>query len=321
MNYVLIKFIIYNVGNYKVKGINYKSSSYIKLIGGLIIMNLVPMTDVLNKANEEGYAVGGFNINNLEFLQGIIRAAEEVNAPLILQTSEGAMSYIGSDYVVGMVEAATKDVDIPVALHLDHGGSFEKAMECIRLGYSSVMIDGSKYPFEENISLTKKVVESAHSVGVSVEAELGKLGGQEDGVSVDARNATFTKPDEAVEFIEKTGVDALAIAIGTAHGVYEGEPELDFERLEEINERTDIPLVLHGASGVSDDDVTKAVSLGINKVNVNTAFQQAFSGKVRELMDNDPDLYDPRKYCGPGREAIKAKVKEKIDVLGSRNKA
>ena len=284
-------------------------------------MNIVPLTHVLNKANEEGYAVGGFNINNLEFLQGIIEAADEVKAPLILQTSEGAMRYIGPDYVVGMVEAATKNVDIPVALHLDHGGSFEKVMECIRLGYSSVMIDGSHYPFEENIALTKKVVETAHSVGVSVEAELGKLGGTEDDVTVDEKEATFTKPEEAVEFIERTNVDALAIAIGTAHGVYSGDPELDFERLEEINNKTDIPLVLHGASGVSDEDVRKAVSLGINKVNVNTAFQQAFSAKVRELMDDDPELYDPRKYCGPGREAIKAKVKEKIDILGSKNQA
>lgn len=284
-------------------------------------MNLVPSKEILDKANAEGYAVGGFNINNLEFLQGIIWAAEEVNAPLILQTSEGAMKYIGKEYVIGMVEAATKNVDIPVALHLDHGGSYEKAMECIRLGYSSVMIDGSHHPFEENIELTQKVVEAAHSVGVSVEAELGKLGGSEDGVSVDEREATFTKPEEAVEFIERTNVDALAIAIGTAHGVYSGEPNLDFERLEEINNTINTPLVLHGASGVSDADVTRAVELGINKVNVNTAFQQAFSGKVRELMDNDPDLYDPRKYCGPGREAITAKVKEKIEVLGSKNKA
>jgi len=284
-------------------------------------MNLVPMSEILNEANKKGYAVGGFNINNLEFLQGIIEAAEEVKAPLILQTSEGAMKYIGRYYVTGMVEAATRDIEIPVALHLDHGGSFEKAMECIRLGYSSVMFDGSHYSFEKNIELTKKVVEAAHSVGVSVEAELGQLGGTEDDITVEEEDATFTKPEEAVEFVDRTGVDALAVAIGTAHGVYEGDPELDFERLSEINEKTEVPLVLHGASGVTDNDVRKAVTLGINKVNVNTNFQQAFSAKVRELMDNDPELYDPRKYCGPGREAIKEKVKEKIDVLGSGNKA
>ncbi len=284
-------------------------------------MNLVPMKEILDRANKEGYAVGGFNINNLEFLQGIIEAAEEVKAPLILQTSEGAMKYIGKHYVTGMVEAATRDISIPVALHLDHGGSFEKAMECIRLGYSSVMFDGSHYSFEENVKLTGKVVEAAHSVGVSVEAELGQLGGTEDDITVAEEEATFTKPEEAVEFVDRTGVDALAVAIGTAHGVYEGDPELDFERLSEINEKTEVPLVLHGASGVTDNDVRKAVTLGINKVNVNTNFQQAFSIKVRELMDNDPELYDPRKYCGPGREAIKEKVKEKINVLGSKNKA
>jgi len=220
-----------------------------------------------------------------------------------------------------MVEAATKNTDIPVALHLDHGSSFEKAMECIRRGYSSVMIDGSKYPFEENIAMTKKVVEAAHSVGVSVEAELGKLGGTEDDHTVEEREATFTDPDEAVEFVERTGIDALAVAIGTAHGVYKGEPNLDFKRLETINNKIDIPLVLHGASGVPDSDVRKAVSFGINKVNVNTAFQQAFTSKVKELFAEDPELYDPRKYCGPGRDAIKERVKEKIDVLGSKNKA
>ncbi len=284
-------------------------------------MNIVPGKTILDKANDQGYAVGGFNINNLEFLQGIIEGAEEANAPLILQTSEGAMNYIGKEYVVGMVDAATKNTDIPVALHLDHGGSFEKTMECIRLGYSSVMFDGSHYPFEENIKLTKKVVEAAHSVGVSVEAELGQLGGTEDGVSVEEADATYTKPEEAIEFVDKTGVDSLAIAIGTAHGVYKGEPELDFERLEEINKKTEVPLVLHGSSGISEKDLKKAVSLGINKVNINTDFQQAFSAKIRELMNNDPDLYDPRKYCGPGREAIKETVKEKIEILNSNNKA
>ena len=283
-------------------------------------MNLVPMAEILNKANQENYAVGGFNINNLEFLQGIIRAAEESNSPLILQTSEGAMRYIGSDYVVGMVEAATKNTSIPVALHLDHGSSFASTMACIRLGYSSVMIDASHDPFEENVEKTKKVVEAAHNVGVSVEAELGQLGGTEDDVTVDEEDATYTRPDEAVEFIERTGVDALAIAIGTAHGVYKGEPELDFERLEEINRKTDIPLVLHGASGVSEADVRNAVANGINKVNVNTAFQQAFTDRVKEVFAEDPEIYDPRKYCGPGREAIKERVKEKIEILGSAGK-
>lgn len=284
-------------------------------------MNLVPMADILNKANEEGYAVGGFNINNMEFLQGIIWAAEEMKSPLILQTSEGALRYIGMDYVIGMVDAATKNTTIPVALHLDHGSSFDSIMKCIRNGYSSVMIDGSHYPFEENIELTKKVVEAAHAVGVTVEAELGKLGGVEDDVSVDEKDATFTDPAEAEEFVERTGVDALAIAIGTAHGVYKGDPELDFDRLEAIKKRIGIPVVLHGASGVPEADVKKSVSLGVNKVNVNTDFQQAFNSKIRDIFANDPDVYDPRKFCGPGRDSIKAKVIEKIKFLGSNNKA
>ncbi len=283
-------------------------------------MELVPMKEILDRANEEGYAVGGFNINNMEFLQAIVEASQEYNSPLILQTSEGAIKYIGIDYVIGMVQAAVKNIDIPVALHLDHGGSFEKVMECIRKGYSSVMIDGSKYPFEENVKLTSKVVEAAHSVGVTVEAELGKLGGNEDDVSVDEREAKFTNPEEAEEFVERTGVDALAVAIGTAHGVYKGDPELDFKRLKLINDRVDIPLVLHGASGVPEKDVKHAVSLGINKVNVNTDFQQAFTSKIRELFKKDSELYDPRKYCGPGRDAIREAVKGKIEFLGSKGK-
>jgi fructose-bisphosphate aldolase, class II len=284
-------------------------------------MKLVPMADILNKANDEGYAVGGFNINNLEFIQGIIWAAEEKNSPFIIQTSEGAIKYMGMDYLVGMVEAAVRNTHIPVALHLDHGSGFDIVMNCIKNGYSSVMFDGSHYPYQENIAITSKIVEAAHAVGVTVEAELGKVGGTEDNISVDERDATFTDPDQAVEFVEKTGVDALAIAIGTAHGVYKGEPKLDFDRLKTIKGLLNMPLVLHGASGVPLADLQKAISLGINKVNINTDFQQVFTAKIRELFAGDPDLYDPRKYCGPGREAIKAKVIEKIDILGSANKA
>lgn len=284
-------------------------------------MNLVPMADILQDAHKRTYAVGGFNINNMEFLQGIIRGAEELNSPLILQASEGAIRYIGMDYVMQMVEAATKNTNIPVALHLDHGSDFESIMKCIRAGFSSVMIDASKNPFEENIALTKKVVEAAHNVNVSVEAELGTIGGTEDDHTVDEKDAMYTDPDQAKEFVEATGVDALAIAIGTAHGVYAGEPELDFERLKTIKELIDMPVVLHGASGISAKDLEKAVSLGVNKVNVNTDFQQAFTAKVKEVFAEKPELYDPRKYCGPGRDAITEKVKEKIKILGSNDKA
>ncbi|MBM7622878.1 class II fructose-1,6-bisphosphate aldolase [Sporohalobacter salinus] len=283
-------------------------------------MSLVPMSDILEKANEEGYAVGGFNMNNLEALQAIIEAAEEENSPVILQASEGAIRYIDMEYAVAMAKAAGEKASVPVALHLDHGGSFEKVVQCIRNGFSSVMIDGSELPFEENIALTNKVIEAASAVGVSVEAELGMLGGAEDDKQVEEEDATLTKPDEAVEFIDKTGVDALAVAIGTAHGVYKGEPDLDFERLDNINQKVDVPLVLHGASGVSDADITEAINLGINKINVNTAFQQAFTAKMRKVLE-DPDVYDPRKICGPSREAMKEKVIEKIRLFGSDNKA
>ncbi len=283
-------------------------------------MNLIPMADILQDAHKRTYAVGGFNINNMEFLQGIIRGAEELNSPLILQASEGAIRYIGMDYVMQMVEAATKDTNIPVALHLDHGSNFESIMNCIRAGFSSVMIDASKKPFEENIALTKKVVEAAHSVNVSVEAELGNIGGTEDDHTVEEKDAMYTDPDQAKEFVEATGVDALAIAIGTAHGVYEGEPELDFERLDTIKKLIDMPVVLHGASGISAKDLEKAVGYGVNKVNVNTDFQQVFTSKVKEIFAEKPELYDPRKYCGPGRETITEKVKEKIKVLGSNNR-
>ncbi|ADL13725.1 class II fructose-1,6-bisphosphate aldolase [Acetohalobium arabaticum] len=283
-------------------------------------MSLVPMSDILTKANEEGYAVGGFNMNNLEALQAIIEAAEEENSPVILQASEGAIRYIDMEYAVAMAKAAGEKASVPVAFHLDHGGSFEKVIQCIRNGFSSVMIDGSELPFEENIALTNKVIEAASAVGVSVEAELGMLGGAEDDKEVEDQDATLTNPEEAVEFVDKTGVDALAVAIGTAHGVYKGEPELDFERLDNINQKVAVPLVLHGASGVSDEDIAEAIELGINKINVNTAFQQAFTAKTRQVLE-DPDVYDPRKICGPSREAMKEKVIEKIRLFGSHNKA
>ncbi|SDC11013.1 MULTISPECIES: class II fructose-1,6-bisphosphate aldolase [unclassified Candidatus Frackibacter] len=283
-------------------------------------MSLVPMSDILEKANKGGYAVGGFNMNNLEALQAIIEAAEEENSPVIVQASEGAIRYIDMEYAVAMAKAAGEKASVPVALHLDHGSNFEKTIQCIRNGFSSVMIDGSKLPFEENIDVTNKVIEAAHAVGVSVEAELGKIGGTEDDHTVEDKAATMTDPDEAVEFIEKTDVDALAIAIGTAHGVYKGDPELDFDRLKTINEKVDIPLVLHGASGVPNDDIAKAIELGINKINVNTAFQQAFTAKMREVLE-DPDVYDPRKICGPARDAMKEKVIEKIRLFGSNDKA
>lgn len=281
-------------------------------------MSLINIAKILEKANENYFSVGGFNINNLEFVKGIIEAANESDSPVILQVGEKAIAYMGIDYVVGMVKAAEKEVDIPITLHLDHGSSFESIMKCIRKGFTSVMIDGSQYSLSENINLTKKVVEAAHAVNVSVEAELGRIGGEEDSI---ISEVMLTDVQEALEFVNSTGIDALAIAIGTAHGVYKGQPNVDFERLKEIKEVIEIPLVLHGASGLSKSDLNKAVSLGINKVNINTDFMQAFTYQVIEEIKGNPEVYDPREYLGPGKEAVTVKVKEKINILGSANKA
>lgn len=284
-------------------------------------MALVPMSQILTKAQSLGYAVGGFNMNNLESLQAIMEVAEEERSPVIVQLSEGALKYVGIEYAEVCVKAAASKVTVPVALHLDHGGSFAKIIQCLRHGFSSVMIDGSKLPFEENVALVQKVVEAAKAIGVTVEAELGKIGGTEDDHTVDEREASMTIPEEAQTFVEKTKVDALAIAIGTAHGPYKGKPELDFERLAAIRKVVDIPLVLHGASGVYDQDIQKAISLGICKININTDFQQVFSGKIRQILLNDSEIYDPRKVIGPGKEAMKEKVREKIRLMGSNNRA
>lgn len=284
-------------------------------------MPLVPMTDMLKKAKAGKYAVGQFNMNNLEFTQAIIEAAEELNSPVILGVSEGAMKYMGLEYTVAMAKAAAEKSRVPIALHLDHGSSFDVAMKVIRAGFSSVMIDGSHYNFEENIELTKKVVAASHAMGISVEGELGTIGGTEDDLSVDEENAKLTNPKEAIEFYNATKVDALAIAVGSAHGVYSGEPKIRFDIIEAVSKEIDIPLVLHGGSGIPDETIRKAISLGIGKVNVNTENQIAFTSKIREVLEKDSKVYDPRKFLGPAREAIKEVVKEKIQLFGSNDKA
>ncbi len=233
-------------------------------------MPLVTNKEVLDAANEGGYAVGAFNINNMEIAQSIVTTASEMNAPVILAASQGAISYAGIEYLEAIVKVAASKTDTPVTLHLDHGTDFNVILQCIQHGFTSVMIDGSHLPFEENIALTKRVVEVAHPCGVSVEAELGRLVGVEDNISVDEKDAVFTRPDEAVQFVEETDVDSLAVAIGSAHGIYKGEPKLDFERLEKIDNKVDIPLVLHGASGIPEESIVKAVKLGINKINIDT---------------------------------------------------
>lgn len=284
-------------------------------------MSLVPVSELLKKAEEGGYAVGAFNCNNMEIVQAIIAAAEAENAPVIMQASQGAIKYAGIDYIVAMAKLAAGRTHVPVALHLDHGTSFEQAMQCIRAGFSSVMIDGSKLPLEENIALTRRVLDVARAVGVSVEAELGKIGGTEDDIYVSEREAFFTDPEEAGIFVRETGVDALAVAIGTAHGQYKGTPELDFPRLEKIKSIVKIPIVLHGSSGVPDDAIREAIRLGVRKVNIDTNIREAFTAAARKVLEENPKEIDPRKMLGPAREAATEVIREKIRVFGSSNKA
>ena len=219
--------------------------------------------DLLLDAQKNGYAVGAFNVNNMEGIQAIIRAAEAKKSPVILQASQGGLKYAGVEYIAELCKLAGRNAKVPVAVHLDHGTDFDQVMQCIRNGFTSVMIDGSRFPLEENIAFTKRVVEIAHMVGVTVEAELGKIGGTEDHITVDERDATFTDPMEAKRFVEETGVDYLAIAVGTSHGVYKGEPKLDYDRITAIRNIIDIPLVLHGSSGVPEESLKKAIPLGI----------------------------------------------------------
>ena len=284
-------------------------------------MSLVPVKDLLEKAEAGGYALGAFNCNNMEIVQAIIAAAEAENAPVILQASQGAIKYAGIDYIVAMARLAAEKARVPVALHLDHGTSFEQVIQCIRAGFSSVMIDGSRLPLRENIALTCRVVDVARAVGVSVEAELGKIGGTEDDISVSERDAFFTDPEEAGIFVNETGVDSLAVAIGTAHGQYKGTPELDFPRLEKIRSIVKIPIVLHGSSGVPDEDITKAISLGVRKVNIDTNIREAFVAACRQVLDANPKEIDPRKILGPAREAATRIIREKIRLFGSSGKA
>ena len=308
-------------------------------------MALVTTKEMFAKALNQDYAIGAFNVNNMEIIQGIVDAAKEENAPLILQVSAGARKYARPAYLLKLVEAAVIDTGLDICLHLDHGENFDICKKCVDDGFTSVMIDGSKYEFEENIRVTKEVVEYAHDHGVVVEAELGKLAGIEDAVKVDARNATFTVPEEAAEFVARTGVDSLAVAIGTSHGAFKfkGTPYLDFERLEEIHKLIpETPLVLHGAStvlpefvarcnqyggnipgaqGVPEEMILEAVKHGVCKVNIDTDLRLAMTAEVRKFIQENPAEFDPRKYLGPGREAIKCMVKHKIsNVLNGSNR-
>ena len=312
---------------------------------------LVGTNEMFKKALAGGYAIGAYNVNNMEILQGIAEAAEETQSPIILQVSAGARKYANQTYLIKLVEAALATTTVPIALHLDHGADFEICKACIDGGFSSVMIDGSRFPFEENVALTKKVVEYAHERGVSVEAELGKLAGVEDDVNVDAKDAKYTNVKEAVEFVKQTGCDSLAIAIGTSHGAYKfaGEAKLDFDRLKEIKDALkeagfgDYPIVLHGSSsvpaefvakcnkyggnlpnaqGVPEDMLNYASKHGVAKINIDTDLRLAMTAGIRKVFTEDPSAFDPRKYLIPARELVKETVSHKMkDVFGSANKA
>jgi fructose-bisphosphate aldolase, class II len=287
-------------------------------------MPLVSMKEMLETAKENSYGVGQFNLNNLEFTQAILQAAQEEQSPVILGVSEGAARYMGGFYtVVSMVEALMTDyeVTVPVAIHLDHGSSFEKCVEAMYAGFTSVMIDGSHYPLAENIALTKKVVDVAHTLGVSVEAELGRIGGQEDDLVVSDAEAAYAIPAECDQLIRETNVDCFAPALGSVHGPYKGEPNLGFDRMEEISNLTDVPLVLHGGTGIPTHDIKKAISFGTAKINVNTENQISSVKRVREVLNENPEMIDPRKYLGPAREAIKETVIGKMREFGSSGKA
>jgi len=282
-------------------------------------MTLVTTKDMLEKAQAGHYAVGAFNVENLEMVMAVLAAAEEMNSPVIMQTTPSTVKYAGLDYFLAMVEAAAKRTKVPVAMHLDHGSSFELAMQALRTGYTSIMIDGSHESYEDNIAVSKRVVDACAPSHICVEAELGKVGGKEDDLDGGDGNP-FTDPQEAKEFVERTGVNSLAVAIGTAHGIYSGEPKLDFERLTEIRKVVSIPLVLHGASGVPDTAVQEAISRGICKVNYATELRIAFSEGVKEYLAKDPNVFDPKKYNKAGLDKVAAFVKEKMKICGSVNK-
>lgn len=310
-------------------------------------MPFVTNKQLMDKAMKEGFALGAFNVNNMELIQGITEAAKELNAPIILQISKGARKYAGKNYIMKLIEAAEKETKLPIAVHLDHGPDFELCKAVIDDGFTSVMIDGSHEPLDKNIAITKQVVDYAHPKGVSVEGELGKLVGEQfdsgEGGKI-AASAVYTDPNEAKQFVEKTKVDALAVAIGTSHGAYKfkAEPKLDFERLKEIRKIVKIPLVLHGASsvlpeyvgicnkyggeikgskGVPEEQIKKAIEIGVQKVNIDTDLRIALTAGVRKALAENPKNFDPREYLGPARELVKELVKRKIKLLGCENKA
>lgn len=284
-------------------------------------MPLVPLRNLLDAADKGNYAVGAFNCNNMEIVQAIVEAADELKSPVIIQASQGAIKYAGLHYVVGLAKLAADAASVPVALHLDHGTDYNTAIACIRAGFTSVMFDGSHWPKEENIARTKEIVRVARAVGVSVEGEIGKIGGVEDDISVDERDAMLTPVPDAIEFYEATGVDALAMSFGTAHGHYKLPPKLAFDRIEAVHQQTGAYLVMHGGSGVPDEDVKRGIACGIRKVNIDTELREAFLGEIRRQLAAKPTEIDPRKIFAPAKAVLKEKLKEKMMLFGCAGKA
>jgi len=283
-------------------------------------MDIVSTKEMLSDAKKRKYAVPAFNIHNLETMQGVLEVANELKSPVILATTPGTVSYAGADYLVAMAKVGAKRYNIPISLHLDHCSDINILKKCIESGYKSVMIDASLKPYEENLMITKEVVEFAHTYNVSVESELGLVSGQEEERDIKDSDSIFTDPYVALDFVEKTKIDSLAVAIGTAHGVYKAEPKLDFERLKKINSLIDVPLVLHGASGVPAESIIKAIEYGICKVNIATELKIPFADAIKEFFERNPNASDPRHYLIPAKEALKKVVAEKIQICDSINR-
>jgi len=288
-------------------------------------MSFVTTKEMLKEAQKGRYAIGAFNANNMEIIQAIIETAEEERAPVILQASQGAIKYAGLDMIVAMVKVMAEKVKIPVALHLDHGTDYYQNIKCLRAGFSSLMYDGSKLPFDENVKMTKKVVEMAHACDIPVEAELGQIGkmgdSDEPGVALEKLKESMAVPEEALRFVKLTGIDFLAAAVGTIHGCRTPFAKLDIPRIEKIRKLSGVPLVLHGASGADDQEIRKGITAGICKINIDTRIRMEFSQKMREVIKANPQEIDPRKILGPAKEAAKEIIRDRIRVFGCKGKA
>lgn len=283
--------------------------------------HLISSTSMMQTARANGYGITAFNVHTLEMLQAVVEAAEELQSPLILQTTVGTVKHLGPEYIVAAARVAAKNATIPIALHLDHCTDYDVLIRCIREGYTSVMIDASMRNFEENVAITKEVVKIATAAGVNVEAELGKVGGVEDDISVSEEDARLAVPSECAEFVSLTGVHTLAPAIGTAHGIYVGEPKIAFDRLEQISKEVSVPLVLHGGSGIPDEQVKRCVALGMAKFNVATELRIAFSDAIKAIFNENPNENDPRKYMVPAKQAVKALAQKKMILSGCAGRA